>query len=182
MKNILIILFTLSIGFSVNAQIIKGKVTDNKNEPLESASIYWLNNSNGTTTNEKEEFEIKRNSDTSNKLIASFSGYHNDTVEINTLGIINFKLTEGKSLSAVTVIGQKPGQYISNLNPYKTEVITSLELKKGACCDLAGCFNTNASIQPATTNIVTDSQELRVLGLSGVYNQVLLDGFLLIRD
>lgn len=181
MKTILIILFTLSFGFLANGQIIKGKVTDNKNEPLEGASIYWLNTSIGTHTKEQGEFEIKRNSDTSNKLIASFSGYQNDTVEINTSDFVNFKLREGKVLSDVTIIGQRPGQYISNLNPYKTEVITSLELKKGACCDLAGCFNTNASVQPATTNIVTNSQELRVLGLSGVYNQVLLDGFPLIQ-
>ena len=32
--------------------------------------------------------------------------------------------------------------YISELNPIKSESITTGELRKAACCDLAGCFGT----------------------------------------
>lgn len=189
MKNIIIILFTLTLGFSVNAQTIKGKVTDERNEPLAGASIYWLNTSIGTLTNEQGEFEIKHPSDTLTdtltdtlrELVASFVSYASDTIDINTYTSIHFKLYSDKQLSDVIITSQKPGQYISNFIPFKTEIITSLELKKGACCDLAGCFNTNASVQATTTNIVTNALELRILGLSGVYNQVLLDGFPLIQ-
>lgn len=171
----------MTLGFSVNAQTIKGKVTGDKNEPLAGASIYWLNTSISTRTNEQGEFGIKQPSDNLKKLVASFVSYKSDTIEVDDHTSIHFKLIISKALPNVTVTGKRPGQYISNINPFKTEVITSLELNKGACCDLAGCFNTNASVQPATTNIVTNAQELRILGLSGVYNQVLLDGFPLIQ-
>jgi len=47
--------------------------------------------------------------------------------------------------------------------------------------DLAGCFETQSTVQPQTTNILTNAKELRILGLSGVYNQVLIDGMPLIQ-
>ena len=78
--------------------------------------------------------------------------------------------------SPVEVSARKPGIYISVLQPVKTEVITQTELKKAACCDLAGCFETQGTVQPQTTNVVTNSRELRILGLSGVYNQLLVEG------
>jgi outer membrane receptor for ferrienterochelin and colicin len=46
---------------------------------------------------------------------------------------------------------------------------------------LAGCFETQTTVQPQTTNVITNSKELRILGLSGVYNQVLIDGFPMIQ-
>ncbi|MBI3232973.1 MAG: TonB-dependent receptor plug domain-containing protein, partial [Bacteroidetes bacterium] len=68
-----------------------------------------------------------------------------------------------------------------NLATFQTEQITQKELSKAACCDMAGCFETQATVQPQTTNVITNSKELRILGLSGVYNQVLIDGFPLIQ-
>lgn len=46
---------------------------------------------------------------------------------------------------------------------------------------MAGCFETQTTVQPQTTNIITNSKELRILGLSGVYNRVLIDGFPMIQ-
>src|SRR5687767_2624918 len=88
--------------------------------------------------------------------------------------------TKPRILTDVLIEGNRRPSYISS-NPIKTEVISSLELKKAACCDLAGCFETQASVQPQTTNIITNSKELRILGLSGIYNQVLVDGFPMIQ-
>ncbi|MFX8246739.1 hypothetical protein ABTL56_19570, partial [Acinetobacter baumannii] len=84
---------------------------------------------------------------------------------------VEIRLAEGKQLGEVIVTGKRPGIYISEISPIKIEVITKVELKKAACCDLAGCFETQASVQPQTTNVITNSKELRILGLSGVYNQ-----------
>ncbi len=55
-------------------------------------------------------------------------------------------------------------------------MIGTREIERAACCSLAGCFSTNASVSSATTNIITDAKELQLLGLSGVYNQILFDG------
>ena len=46
---------------------------------------------------------------------------------------------------------------------------------------MAGCFNTNGSVQSSVTNVITNAQELRILGLSGVYNQVLFENFPMIH-
>ena len=103
-------------------------------------------------------------------------GYQQDTLYVKDTSFISVSLRMGSNLNTVTVNSKKQAYYI-NANPIKTEVISSLELKKAACCDLAGCFETQTTVQPQTTNILTNSKELRILGLSGIYNQVLIDGF-----
>ena len=60
-------------------------------------------------------------------------------------------------MNEVVVKSQRPGTYISSINPIKTEVITKTELTKAACCDLAGCFETQGMVQA-----VTNSKELRI--------------------
>lgn len=110
-------------------------------------------------------------------LITRFVGYRPDTLELAQPGYRHIQLAPEAALETVTVQGRREGQYLSTLTPVKTEVVTAAELQKGACCDLAGCFNTNGTVQAATTNVVTNAKELRILGLGGVYNQVLFDGF-----
>ena len=46
---------------------------------------------------------------------------------------------------------------------------------------MAGCFETQGTVKAVTTNVITNTKELRILGLSGVYNQVLTDGMPLIQ-
>ena len=186
MKKIIIVIFCIVLTGYTNAQTIKGKVTDEKNEPLAGANVFWLNSAAGAITKKNGEFEIRFINDTIAiaRLVSSFVGYQPDTIGVSktTASFIHFKLNvKEKELGNVTITGKRPGQYISSIAPIKTEIITPFELAKGACCDLAGCFNTNASVQPATTNVVTNAQELRILGLSGVYNQVLIDGFPLVQ-
>lgn len=165
----------------LNAQVITGKVTNTKNEPLIGASVYWMGQFNAVLTNQKGEFEIDANGILIKQLIASYVGYYADTISIKQQTSVIFKLQEQKLLGEVVVKGQKDGVIISNINPIKTEQITTTELKKAACCDLAGCFETQTTVQPQTTNVITNSKELRILGLSGVYNQLLIDGFPLIQ-
>lgn len=169
------------LAISVSAQTVKGKITDEKKEPVTGANVFWLNTSIGTTSNEKGEFEMTTIGITDQRLVISFIGYNADTISVTNQTFVEVSLVGTQALDEVTVQGQREGQHISSNDPIKTEVLTAAELTKGACCDLAGCFNTNASVQPATTNVITNATELRILGLSGVYNQVLLDGFPMIQ-
>ena len=166
---------------TAEAQSIKGKVKNSNNEPLTGASVHWLSSAIGTSTDSAGQFEIQLPKESIKKLVISFVGYQSDTLTITNENAIEVKLTGTKELGEVVVKGKRPGIYISEINPVKTEVITQVELKKAACCDLAGCFETQASVQPQTTNVITNSKELRILGLSGVYNQVLIDGMPLIQ-
>ena len=162
------------------AQTITGKVVTANSQPLAGASIVWLNNKKGITANEDGSFSIKKNT-ANTKLIASYSGYTKDTIDISNMETVLFVLMPNSNLQEVVVSSEKEGTIQSNLSPIKTEILTSVELKKSACCDLAGCFETQSSVQPQTTNIITNAKELRILGLSGVYNQVLIDGFPMIQ-
>lgn len=176
MKRYLIIIGLL-IPLGISAQSILGIVTNDKKEPLIGANVYWLGTSIGVSTDDMGIFEISTKDISNKKLIASYVGHLPDTIEIFSQTHVVFSLPEKKALREIVVKEQREGVIISDLLPIKTELITQTELGKAACCDLAGCFETQTTVQPHTTNVITNSKELRILGLSGVYNQVLMDGF-----
>ena len=165
----------------LSAQSIKGIVMNGEKEVLIGATIYWAGTTLGTTTDIDGYFEIATENQSSNLLIASYVGYAPDTIAITSPSRINFQLSAANTLDEVVISGQQDAVIISNINVIKTEQITQTSLRQAACCDLAGCFGGQSSVQSQTTNVVTNAKELRILGLSGVYNQVLLDGFPLIK-
>ena len=180
MKKLLVVLSILTVSHIAIGQSVKGKVIGIKRAPLQGATVAWLNSKKGTVTNKEGEFKINLPKTSPFKLSVSHAGYRTDTLVIADTGYIEIALAEKSTLTDVTVLGNRAASFITS-GAAKTEVITALELKKAACCDLAGCFETQASVQPQTTNIITNSKELRILGLSGIYNQVLIDGFPLIQ-
>jgi outer membrane receptor for ferrienterochelin and colicins len=174
------IIITFTNLASAQNQRIAGKVISSKNEPLVGASIYWHGTNTGTVSNANGEFFIDKK-EGNTKLIASYVGYLADTLLVTNQTSLNFTLKEAKTLGEVVIMEQRDGVIISDKEAIKTEQITQTELGKSACCDLAGCFETQTTVQPQVTNVITNSKELRILGLSGVYNQVLIDGFPMIQ-
>ncbi len=170
----------LLLPFCSMAQSISGRVTNISNQPLAGASVVWLNTKKGITTAINGSFTITKPA-IKTKLIASYTGYNSDTIEVEEMTTLLFVLKQKTNLQEVLVSAEKEGTIMSNRTGIKTEILTSVELKKSACCDLAGCFETQSSVQPQTTNVITNAKELRILGLSGVYNQVLIDGFPMIQ-
>lgn len=164
---------------NISAQYLFGQVTDAGEVPLPGAIVAWSGTSIGARADDKGEFAIPLPADTTQKplrLVAIF-GEVRDTFLIDDFGSYwTMALPANVTLQEVTVRDEVTGAYISVLQPVKTEVINRAELRKAACCDLAGCFETQSTVQPTTTNILTNAKELRILGLSGVYNQVLVDG------
>lgn len=171
-----ILLFPFSLIWS---QTISGKIVDSQNQPLIGANVFWLNTTIGTQSDVDGNFNIQLTD--SRQLVASQLGYTPDTIEYSNQASIVFQLKEAQTLEEVVVKDSKDGTSISTATVIKTENINEVELTKAACCDLAGCFETNLTVQPQTTNVITNSKELRILGLSGVYNQVLIDGFPMIQ-
>lgn len=174
MGKIAWILFFLTPLSSV-AQSIEGKILSTYEEPVFGATIQWLGTGIGCTSQEDGSFTLSKEGINDFRLIIRYVGYETDTLNIGAQQSLIVKLNP-ITLDEVVVTDDRPDSYISRINPIKTEVITQAELTKAACCDLAGCFDTQGSVQPTTTNIVTNAKELRILGLSGVYNQVLIDG------
>lgn len=176
MKALLVVFLILTVPCLCIAQTLKGKVVTQQQTPLQGATVSWLGKGKGTITNEAGEFFIRLPKKMPHALVISFVGHTPDTLLVHDTSYTTVQLADNVALAGITVQGSKKGVYIAN-TAVKTEVISSIELKKAACCDLAGCFETQASVQPQTTNIITNSKELRILGLSGIYNQVLIDGF-----
>ncbi len=183
MKKLLLLFIYFFIGNFAIAQSFSGRLADkNTGEVLPGANLFWLDTTIGTSTDANGDFELPKTSD-NEWLIISYIGYGNDTLYIGEETgpvLVELELSEGEALQEVVVEGQRAGTFIGN-DAAKIEVITETELAKSACCDLAGCFSTQASVQPVTTNVVTNAKELRILGLSGVYNQLLFDGMPLIQ-
>jgi outer membrane receptor for ferrienterochelin and colicin len=171
-------LFIFFIAFPCLAfsQTVKGRVVNDSKVPLQGATVSWLNIQKAVTTNEAGEFSINMPANIIQTLLVSYVGYKTDTIHVNGASFLEISLKRNNSMNDVVIHGSRQAQYIAS-SPIKTEVISSLELKKAACCDLAGCFETQSTVLPQTTNIITNSKELRILGLSGIYNQVLVDGF-----
>ncbi len=173
MRTILF-LYGMLVSVGAVAQNISGMVVDDHDDPLMGANVIWLSGEHGSTTDEDGTFSILR-SDNTDKLIVSFVGYMSDTLTISDSEVYIRLLPE--MMEEVVVKARKAGIGISNIATSKVEAIDKVELTKSACCDLAGCFNTQASVQVHTSNVLTNSKELKILGLSGVYNQLLVDGF-----
>lgn len=177
------ILFTVFLFGSIAAwgQTLSGRVTNQRHEPLVGATVYLLGSSVSSFTDTDGRFTIASKDSALNVLVASMVGHEPDTLHLKHAADFVFQLKEINTLNEVVVSGQRDGVMISDINPIKTEQITQTELRKSACCDLAGCFETQTTVQPQVTNVVTNAKELRILGLSGVYNQILIDGFPMIQ-
>ncbi|MDZ4712815.1 MAG: carboxypeptidase-like regulatory domain-containing protein [bacterium] len=180
-KNIIRIFILIAAFLLLNetseAQTLKGKVsgkTDAINEPLDGAVIKWINTKTGTVSDEKGEFELSSNNITDKRILVFNVGYLTDTVDVSDKTNIEIILLPNATTSVIEVEDNRGSTYISD-DDAKTEVISSQELVKDACCDLSGCFGRNSSVEVAVTDIITDSKELKILGLEGAYTQILID-------
>ena len=59
----------------------------------------------------------------------------------------------------------------------QTQKITSGELLKAACCNLSESFTTNPSVDVAYSDAATGSKQIKLLGLSGNYVQMLTENY-----
>jgi len=77
------------------------------------------------------------------------------------------------SLKATVFVSRQNGNYLSKGKDIRTEVISTAGLHKMACCSLAESFENSASVTVGYSDAVTGARQIRLLGLSGVYTQML---------
>ena len=65
------------------------------------------------------------------------------------------------------------GNFLSKGKDIRTEVITAAGLCKMACCNLAESFENSASVTVGYSDAVTGARQIRLLGQSGIYVQML---------
>ncbi len=180
LSRLVALLFSFLILINIDAQVITGKVTDITGKPLSGANIIWQNTNIGTSTNEAGEFSISDLSEGERTLLISFVGFSPEKIKVGKLKHWTIQLIEDATLAEVNITAKGQASRFAN-EPAKVEVLGVREIQRAACCSLAGCFSTNSNVDANVTNVVTDAKELRILGLSGVYNQVLVDGLPLIQ-
>lgn len=186
MKTLNYYLYTFIIFLCISkadAQSVKGVVyeSNNKNEiPLIGANVYWINTTKAVVTDFSGNFEISEDGITDKRLIVSFVGYQNDTINITNQKFIKIILKSAAVLNAVEITKERSASMIS-VQPLKTEILTAKELKKAACCNLGESFETNASVDITYKDALSGSKEVQVLGLSGAYTQILTEDVPLIN-
>ena len=77
------------------------------------------------------------------------------------------------SLEAAVFTSRQAGNFLSKGKEIRTEVISAAGLCKMACCNLAESFENSASVTVGYSDAVTGARQIRLLGLSGVYTQML---------
>lgn len=172
------IFLIFSISYILEAQdtkLLYGNVFNDKGETLPGATVLWEGTSIGTVTDEHGDFWLQKQPDTAN-LIIQYVGYnpltvemypHEDTVLIKIEGIAE--------LGTVVVTEHRGGNFTSTLGAHNMEQITSCELKKAACCNLAESFETSGSVDVMRQDAVTSASEIQVLGLRGIYSQLMVE-------
>ena len=159
--------------------IITGVVVNEDNKaalkPIAGVTVKWLEGPNVTTsTNENGVFKIKHEKGNKN-LVFTHAGMQGDTVQVKNLHEILVIHAQNNVLSEVIVSRRKKSNYIDALTPNRLEVITAKELFKAACCDLSESFETNASVDVVSSDAVTGSKQIQMLGLSGIYTQLTVE-------
>ncbi len=76
------------------------------------------------------------------------------------------------SLNATVFVGHQENS-ISRGKTLRTELISASGLQKMACCNLAESFENSASVTVGYSDAVTGARQIRLLGLSGTYTQML---------
>ena len=90
--------------------------------------------------------------------------------DIDTTGIYGER---SDSLDAAVFVSRQAGNYLSKGKEIRTEVISAAGLCKMACCNLAESFENSASVTVGYSDAVTGARQIRLLGLSGIYTQML---------
>ncbi len=187
MKKLKLILIILGLPFLALAQEkVKGTIYEKdaqgKKVSLVGANVYWSGTTDGTVTDAQGRFTLERPCPMHRYVVVSYVGYMNDTIDLDETGNHpELVLTETQTLEEAVVNARGSGTHISKIEPIYKEVITSNELQKAACCNLAESFETNASVDVSYSDAVTGAKQIQLLGLSGTYSQIMTENIPMVK-
>ncbi len=183
-KKITYSLIWLLLGCTLaQAQPIKGRVwetTADGKVPVYSANVFWLNTTVGTTTDAEGFFTIAEHPE-QNQLVISYIGTSNDTIDTKPGEVLEVVLSKAKSLDVATVEATKSGTSYSLSGTVNSITLSEKEFKKAACCNLSESFETNAAVDVNFADGVTGAKTIRMLGLDGIYTQLMIENIPSIR-
>jgi len=174
MRKILFFILLCLTVLPAAGQTLRGTVSYKKpnggTEPLPFAQVYYLEREKLLETDANGQFTL--NLTTRATLIATYVGYTRDTVVVEPgTPEVKFYLSGENDLDESKVVAQQ--STLPKLKSVKTEVITAAGLCKMACCALAESFENSASVTVGYSDAVTGARQIKLLGLSGTYTQML---------
>ncbi|MDN3666194.1 TonB-dependent receptor domain-containing protein [Algibacter miyuki] len=135
---------------------------------LAGANVYWLNTSVGAVTDMDGEFTLAYKPEYS-KLVISYVGFKTDTLTVRSAKHITHRLKPVSDLNAVTVTSRKQATAKSYMQSQNVFTVSSDELLKAACCNLAESFETNPSIDVNFADAISGTRQIKMLGLTSPY-------------
>ncbi|MDR1005968.1 MAG: TonB-dependent receptor [Bacteroidales bacterium] len=180
-------IFTLLVfcGVKMSAQqTITGNVyDDNTKEPIPYVNIIWLGTTNGAASDINGHFALTRPQQSAKKLVFKCIGYAADTLFIspNMKAVKVYLVPESTSLGVTNVEGRQSSTYVDKMSLEAKQSITQEGLKHLACCNLGESFENSASVDVGYSDAVSGSKQIQLLGLTGVYSQLLLENVYFLR-
>ncbi len=177
-KQIYVLLLLLGVSVSAFAEnVLKGRVIDEQKEPIIGANVYWEGTQKGTTSDADGYFKLATDGQSPN-LVVSYIGYTTKTLSVVQLNQpIEVVLVGEVALQEVVVSERKMGTIASRTSVLQTQKITYDELCRAACCNLAESFETNPSVDVSYADAATGARQIKLLGLSGTYVQMLTENY-----
>lgn len=174
MRKLFVLIIGLFLCIHLHAQV-KGVVKDQSGEPIVAANVFWINTSHGTTTDINGIFTIHKPQNAQH-LVISFIGYENDTIKVNHSNQeLEVVLRNGVLMDEVQVVERKMGTIKSRTSVWNEDMISASELARAACCNLGESFTTNPSVDVSYSDAATGAKQIKLLGLSGTYVQMLTE-------
>lgn len=182
-----ILISLLLITSSCYTQVLMGTVYEkqdgNSKSSLPGVTVQWINTTKGSVTDNDGKFKLAANGISDKRIVVRFLGYRQDTIKVTTFDApVEFEMFPEKTmLPQVEIKEKKDNSLISKLNARQTQVINIGELQRAACCNLAESFETNASVDVSYSDAVSGAKQIQLLGLSGIYSQIMTENIPLIR-
>ena len=166
MKQIFSLFFLLwSVTFiSQNLSGMVVEILDNNEFPIVGANIYLVDGSKGVVSDQNGNFLINDIKD-AKEFVVSYVGYLNDTLKTKNK-YSKVILKPDTSLEAITINFKEKSTSVSLLSSANVLKISSEELLKAACCNLAESFETTPSIDVNFSDAISGRKQIKMLGLA----------------
>ena len=143
--------------------------------PLPGVNVYWKIVNEGVVSDANGHYKIPVHGQIG-CLVFSCISYENDTVH-HMFDPIHYDhvFKAIHMLNEVEIAARQKASFINPIKAIAVQEITSENLKRAACCTLAGSFENNASVDVAYNDAVTGAKQIQLLGLSGIYTQMMTE-------
>lgn len=165
-------------SYTLQAQQITGWVKDSHDSTaIGFASVQFIGTNHGLTADASGKFSFNPDQYGVRKIVVGFLGYFPDTVEIRAgmKEVVVYLQVKSEMLGKVTVEGKRDASHISTTTARNAQVISSSGIQRLACCSLAESFENNATVDVGYSDAVSGAKHIQMLGLSGVYSQLLVE-------